>query len=185
MATLNLIQTFNNIKDKFSEIKTTEHFVMDPLYDYHPRDLTSYDERRNEYNAMYPDKKEKRNRFFDQKDEKKEKCEATSISDTSCYGNLKGAIWVLIIVAIILTLIFIIFVISKMFSGSGSHPTNSQAPQRSVQTVQQSQPVPGQKRNFFDRFLGSKPEATPEQAAPPKADFMSRLIGSKPATTST
>jgi hypothetical protein len=202
MATLNLVQTFNNIKDKFNEIKTTEHFVMDPLYDYHPRDLTSYDERRSEYNAMYPDKKEKRNRFFDHIDDKKndnDKCKTASMLDVNCYGNLKGVIWVLIIVAIFLTLIFIIFVISKLFSGSGSvqNPASQgpptlqksvQPPVQTVQTVQppvqQSQPVPEQKRNFFDRLLGNKAESAPEQAQPPKTDFMSRLLGSKPVPKS-
>jgi hypothetical protein len=189
MATLNLVTTFNNIKNKFDEIKTSEHFAVDPLFHYDHRDLTSYDERRDEYNRLYGKKGEKRNRFFDhlEKKEKKEnKCDADDIMDTRCYGNLKGAIWTLIIVAILLTLIFLIFVVSKLFSGSQA------SSQKSLQMMPQTkvivsglapEPVPGvvpeQKLNFFDRLVGSKPVSPPEQAPQPKADFMSRLMGAK------
>lgn len=178
MAALNLIKTFENIKDKFNDIKTVEQFAMDPLYNYDPWDLTSYDERREIYNdeLRYKNKRETRNRFFDHLDKKKEeKCDPTDIMDRNCYKELKDAIWVLIIVLIILTVIFVIFIISKLFFGHSS----SQPVQQQVQQVQQPA-QPGQKRNFFDRFLGSKPEAPQEQAPQPKADFISRFLGTKP-----
>jgi hypothetical protein len=193
---LNVVKTFENIIQNFDTIKnadTIEHFDLNSLLKYDESDLSSYDSKRDEYNKLYPDKKEKKNTFFEdlEKQKKTEKC-GFDLLDTTCYTGLKIAIWALIMAGSFMTIVFIMFVISKLLS-SASHTNQTIATPPASQGPQQPpQNSPSPKPSFLNKMLHPSASFEPPQQnqlqqpqQPPQAaehhNFFDRLMGSKPA----
>jgi len=204
MASLDVLRTLINFKENFENIKTKEHFDTDPLLAYDPDDLTSYEEKRKRYFAVWPHgKKEKKNTFFEDQDKKK--CNE-SIFNRKCFTEIKALIWILIFAAIFMSILFFIFMIYKVFfahsephksSASGqlqqtykpsqpSQVTQSAQPTQPMQHTQQLQPPDSSDdSSFLKKLLKTKSVAPdvqgPQDSLNPPHNFFDRLIGSKPA----
>ena len=202
MGTLNVLKTLMNFKDNFENIKTKENFEVDPLLKYDPDDLSSYDNKRKRYFAVWPSgKRETKNSFFEDLD--KTKCN-DSIFNRKCFTELKSVIWILLFAAIFMTIIFFIFMIYKVFKSQSSKNVKSvQTVQQPVQqTVQQTAQLPipdsSDDSSFLKKLLKTKsvtPEVMPQQPIPASLNppqpegthhnFFDRLTGSKSSQTLT
>ncbi len=143
-------------------------FTVDNVFTY-SRDLSSTENQKKEFQARWPDNKKdvQENPKFpptlstkDYSDTKNDDC-SSDLFDVRCNRGLKIGIWIIIVLTVIFTIIFIWYILTQLFSTSQTIEQSQRPEPKEVTIVKPSvEEVPA--KSFFGRLFGSNENSTNE-----------------------
>ncbi len=158
---MKLLDYFTAIRENFDNIKNVENFTVDSVFTY-SGDLSSTENQKKEFQARWPDTKKdvQENPKFpptlstkDYSDTKNDDC-SSDLFDVRCNRGLKIGIWLIIVLTVIFTIIFIWYILKQLFSTSQTIEQSQRPEPKEVTIVKPSiEEVPA--KSFFGRLFGS------------------------------
>jgi hypothetical protein len=163
---MKLLDYFTAIRENFENIKNIETFTVDSVFTY-SGDLSSTENQKKEFEARWPETKKdvKENPKFpptlstkDYSETKNDDC-SSDLFDVRCNRGLKVGIWIIIVLTIIFTIIFIWYILKQLFSTSQITEQSLRPEPKEVTIMKPSvEAVPA--KSFFGRLFGSNEKDT-------------------------
>ncbi len=174
---MNLLSYFNMMRETFED-KEKKYI------NYNPDDLSSYDEKKKEFDKEFSSKKEiKEDPYFRPTKSKKppptkvQEC-YYDVLDINCISGIKISIWILIFMSIFMTICFIWFLLTKVWSSAKRLEPKVKTSLVTKTPSIYIAPEPAQKGppSFSSRFFGNNTEI---KRPVRDATFASRFFGKK------